>query len=265
MDEKYYNISYAESPFGTLNQYMTRTFVWMFAGLLVTFGVGVATLYSPLVSILFNSGLYLMLCIAELVMVVVLSARIDKLRPSTATSLFFGYAVLNGLNLSVIFAAYAFSTLVLAFLVGALYFGIMALYGSRTQKDLSSWGPMLSGALITLIIVGLLGGLLMFFMPGAFGAFLLSSPRRVSSTLTSPISSSNISAVIAPGRRIIGGVTVISRIVDSSPISTAPPSRIMSIFPSRSSATCSAVVGLGRPEVFALGADTNPPAARISS
>ena len=171
MDEKYYNISYAESPFGTLNQYMTRTFVWMFAGLLVTFGVGVANLYSPLVSILFNSGLYLMLCIAELVMVVVLSARIDKLRPSTATSLFFGYAVLNGLNLSVIFAAYAFSTLVLAFLVGALYFGIMALYGSRTQKDLSSWGPMLSGALITLIIVGLLGGLLMFFMPGAFGMF----------------------------------------------------------------------------------------------
>ena len=171
MDEKYYNISYAESPFGTLNQYMTRTFVWMFAGLLVTFGVGVATLYSPLVSILFNSGLYLMLCIAELVMVVVLSARIDKLRPSTATSLFFGYAVLNGLNLSVIFAAYAFSTLVLAFLVGALYFGIMALYGSRTQKDLSSWGPMLSGALITLIIVGLLGGLLIFFMPGAFGMF----------------------------------------------------------------------------------------------
>lgn len=171
MDEKYYNISYAESPFGTLNQYMTRTFVWMFAGLLVTFAVGIATLYSPLVYILFNSGLYLVLCIAELVMVMVLSARIDKLRPSTATSLFFGYAVLNGINLSIIFAAYAFSTLVLAFLVGALYFGIMALYGSRTQKDLSSWGPMLSGALITLIIVGLLGGLLMFFMPGAFGMF----------------------------------------------------------------------------------------------
>ena len=171
MDEKYYTISYAESPFGTLNQYMTRTFVWMFAGLLVTFAVGVGTLYSPLVNILFNSGLYLLLCIAELVMVVVLSARIEKLRPSTATSLFFGYAVLNGINLSVIFVAYAFSTLVLAFLVGALYFGIMALYGSRTQKDLSSWGPMLSGALITLIVVGLLGGLLMFFVPGLISTF----------------------------------------------------------------------------------------------
>lgn len=171
MDEKYYTISYAESPFGTLNQYMTRTFVWMFAGLLVTFAVGIGTLYSPLVYILANSGLYLLLCIAELVMVVVLSARIDKLRPSTATSLFFGYAVLNGLNLSVIFAVYAFSTLVLAFLVGALYFGIMALYGSRTQRDLSSWGPMLSGALITLIVVGLLGGLATLFLPGLFTTF----------------------------------------------------------------------------------------------
>ena len=101
-------------------------------------------------------------------------------------------------------------------------------------------------------------------MPGAFGAWLLSLPRIVSSTLTTPITSSSISAVIAPGLKIIGGETVISRIVDSSPISTLPPSMIISIFPFRSSHTCSAVVGLGRPDVLALGADTYPPAARIS-
>ena len=65
--------------------------------------------------------------------------------------------------------------------------------------------------------------------------------------------------------RIIGGSTVISSIVDSRPISTLPPSITISIFPPRSSRTCSAVVGLGRPEVFALGAETNPPAALISS
>ena len=94
---------------------------------------------------------------------------------------------------------------------------------------------------------------------------MLSLPRIVSSTLTGPITSSNISAVIAPGRRIIGGSTVISRIVDSRPISTLPLSRIISIFPSRSSLTCCAVVGLGLPDVLALGADTNPPAARITA
>ena len=37
MYRDYNDISYAESPFGTLSQYMTKTFAWMFAGLLVTF------------------------------------------------------------------------------------------------------------------------------------------------------------------------------------------------------------------------------------
>ena len=36
MYQNYNDISYAESPFGTLNQYMTKTFGWMFASLLVT-------------------------------------------------------------------------------------------------------------------------------------------------------------------------------------------------------------------------------------
>ena len=56
-----------------------------------------------------------------------------------------------------------------------------------------------------------------------------------------------------PGRNIIG-TDVISIIVDSIPIPTSPPSNIISIFPFMSSNTCSALVGLGRPEVLALGA-----------
>ena len=39
MNDRYYNISYAESPFGTLNEFMTKTFSWMCAGLLTTFAV----------------------------------------------------------------------------------------------------------------------------------------------------------------------------------------------------------------------------------
>ena len=88
---------------------------------------------------------------------------------------------------------------------------------------------------------------------------------NVLSMSTSPISSVSISFVIAPGRKIIGGVTVISRMVDSTPISTAPPSKIISILPLKSSSTCSAFVGLGRPEVFALGAAIYPPPASIKA
>ncbi len=103
MDQKYYNISYAESPFGTLNQYMTRTYSWMAAGLLVTFATALLTVTTPLFELMFSTGLVFLLSIAELVLVAVLSARVERLQPTTATGLFFAYAVLNGINLSTYF------------------------------------------------------------------------------------------------------------------------------------------------------------------
>ena len=169
MNDRYYNISYAASPFGTLNEFMTKTFSWMCAGLLATFAVALATAVSGAWVVLSATGLIWLLLIAELVMVIVLSARVTKLQPGTATGLFFGYAVLNGVNLSTIFVAYNIPTLVLAFLIGALYFGIMAVYGWRTENSLASWGPKLMGGLVTLLIVGAIGGLLSLFGVFSFG------------------------------------------------------------------------------------------------
>ena len=137
MYRDYNDISYAESPFGTLSQYMTKTFGWMFAGLLVTFATGIGTVLSGLIVPLLTSGLLMATIIGELVLVFVLSGRITQIRPSTATGLFFAYAVLNGLNLSAIFLVYDFSSLILAFLVGAVYFGVMAVYGATTHRDLT--------------------------------------------------------------------------------------------------------------------------------
>ena len=163
MNRNYSNISYAESPFGTLSEFMSKSFGWMFAGLLVTFGVGMGAVASGLIFPIINSGLFIFTSIAELVMVFVLSARVQKLQPSTATALFFGYAVLNGINLSSIFLVYDYGTLILAFLVGAVYFGVMAVYGNVTDRDLSGWGPKLMGGLVALIVCALVGSLLSMF------------------------------------------------------------------------------------------------------
>ena len=111
MYNDYHDISYAQSPFGTLTQYMTKTFGWMFAGLLVTFGAGIGTVRSGLILPLVNSGLIWATLIGELVLVFVLSARITKIQPGTATAFFFLYAVLNGLNLATIFLVYDLGTL----------------------------------------------------------------------------------------------------------------------------------------------------------
>ena len=163
MNRNYSNISYAESPFGTLSEFMSKSFGWMFAGLLVTFGVGIGAVASGLIFPIINSGLFIFTSIAELVMVFVLSARVQKLQPSTATALFFGYAVLNGINPSSIFLVYDYGTLILAFLVGAVYFGVMAVYGNVTDRDLTGWGPKLMGGLVALIVCALMGSLLSMF------------------------------------------------------------------------------------------------------
>ena len=169
MFNRYENISYAESPFGTLNQFVAKTFGWMFAGLLVTFAAAVGTVSTGVFVMLFNTGLVFALTIAELILVLVLSARITKLQPSTATAMFFVYAVLNGINLSVYFIAYDLSTLILAFLVGAVYFGVMAVYGANTQRDLLGWAPKLMGGLVALIVTALVGGLFGLLFGISFG------------------------------------------------------------------------------------------------
>lgn len=169
MFNRYENISYAESPFGTLNQFVAKTFGWMFAGLLVTFAAAVGTVSTGAFVMLFSTGLVFALTIAELILVLVLSARITKLQPSTATAMFFVYAVLNGINLSVYFIAYDLSTLILAFLVGAVYFGVMAVYGANTQRDLLGWAPKLMGGLVALIVTALVGGLFGLLFGISFG------------------------------------------------------------------------------------------------
>ena len=163
MNRNYSTISYAESPFGTLSEFMSKSFGWMFAGLLVTFAVGIGAVMTGLIYPLINSGLFILTSIAELVLVFTLSARVQKLQPSTATGIFFGYAVLNGLNLSAIFLVYDYGSLILAFLVGAVYFGVMAVYGATTNRSLVGWGPKLMGGLIAMIICSLVGSLFSLF------------------------------------------------------------------------------------------------------
>ena len=84
-----------------------------------------------------------MFTIAELVLVYVLSSRVQNMSVGGARATFFAYALLNGMVLSYYFLVFDLGTLVLAFLATSLYFGLMAVYGTTTHKDLSGWGPKL--------------------------------------------------------------------------------------------------------------------------
>ena len=155
MDQNYYN----EGTSLTLNQYMARTFRWMFLGLLTTFALAIAVAATGLYVPIYNSGLIFALTIGELILVMVLSARVQNMSPGKAAAMFFLYAVLNGVVFSVYFIAYRLSTLVGAFLVAALYFGVLAAYGAFTQKDLSGWCTHIFAGLIALLIFSVISAI----------------------------------------------------------------------------------------------------------
>lgn len=143
---------YASGNQLTLNQYMTRAFTWMFAGLLTTFALAFAVAWTGLYIPIMRSGAIFAITIAEFILVFVLSARVQQMAPATATLLFFLYAVMNGVMFSVYFIMYDLTVLIGAFLVAAIYFGVMAVYGAITKKDLSSWGSIGLAGLIALLI-----------------------------------------------------------------------------------------------------------------
>ena len=133
---------------------MRRVYGKMFLGLLVTAITSVLVMSNAtLMSLFFSSrATFFILAIAELGLVFYLSARIDKLQPSTATALFYLYAVLNGVTLTPIFLIYTGSSIALTFGITSITFGAMCLYGYVTKQDLSKMGAILFMALIGLIL-----------------------------------------------------------------------------------------------------------------
>ena len=141
----------------TLNQYVARTFGWMFVGLMITFLLAAVLAMTGAVIYLFvNPYIPMVLLIAELVVVLVLSAGILK-RPVGVTRVLFAvYSILNGLVFSAYFVIYDVANLVVIFGLTALFFGAFSLYGRFTKTDLSKLRPLLIGGLIFLLIAGLL-------------------------------------------------------------------------------------------------------------
>lgn len=135
--------------------FLAKTFNWMAVGLAITGVVAYLTAASGVAYSIIGSPLFYVLIFAELGLVFYLSARVSKIQASTASGLFIGYSVLNGLTLSVIFLAYTSSSIAATFFITAGMFGAMSVYGLVTKKDLSGWGSFLFMGLIGIIIASI--------------------------------------------------------------------------------------------------------------
>jgi len=132
--------------------FLAKVFNWMAVGLGLTGLVAYLAASSGLTLSIARSPLYIVLILAELGLVFYLSARIEKMKAATATGLFFGYAFLNGLTLSVIFLIYTKSSITGTFLITSAMFGAMSVYGLVTKRDLSGLGSFMFMGLIGIII-----------------------------------------------------------------------------------------------------------------
>ena len=138
-------------------QAMTQVYLWMAMGLMVTAVVAVIVSSSPfLLGLIFSSPIVLVgLIILELILVLAVSRVAMSVSSGAGLALFFVYAAVNGLTLSVIFLVYDLGSIGLAFITTAVTFGVMSVIGFTTKQDLSRWGGILLMALIGLIIASI--------------------------------------------------------------------------------------------------------------
>jgi uncharacterized protein len=140
-------------------RFVTTVFWWMAVALATTGAISFYIMASPelLATVLRSPGTVMFLIVAELGLVVALSAAIGRLSATAATALFFLYAALNGATLTVVFAAYTMESLATSFFVAAGTFVAMGAYGLATHKDLTSIGNLAMMGLFGIIIASIVG------------------------------------------------------------------------------------------------------------
>lgn len=143
--------SSAQSLVSTLfkSVYLQMAAALTITGLTAYFLSGSAAFWNMLAA---NPAMIWILLIAEIGVVIWLSARVMKMSMSSATILFIAYSVLTGATLSSIFLVYDLGSIATTFFVTAGTFFAMSLIGYTTRMDLSRLGNLLYMMLIGLII-----------------------------------------------------------------------------------------------------------------
>ena len=151
------NISLQQANEKISQRFITAVYGWMVAALAIS-GIAAFAVFNSetLLYFIFGSRFtFLGLIIAELALVFILSAGIRRMSFPVAAASFVIYSIVNGLTLSSVLFVYTGTSIVRIFVITALMFGAMSVYGATTKSSLQSAGKYLMMALIGLIIASL--------------------------------------------------------------------------------------------------------------
>lgn len=138
----------------TTSIFMSQVYLWMGIGLGITgFCAWSLAQSQEFQQTLLTNGIFLILIfLAQIGLVIGLTAAIHKLSANMATGLFLAYAILTGITMSSIFIVYPIGQIANAFFVSAGAFFGLSIYGAYTKHNLSAIGSFCCMALIGLLI-----------------------------------------------------------------------------------------------------------------
>ena len=147
--------------YGTMSVGMVITALaaWAIAGLAVTADpMGATAQVAPGEYLtgfgvaLYTSPLKWLVMLLPLGMVFGFGAVINRMSASAAQLFFYAFALAMGASLSSIFLIYTSVSIVQVFLITAIMFAGLSLYGYTTKRDISGWGSFLIMGVIGLLV-----------------------------------------------------------------------------------------------------------------
>ncbi|MCA8880148.1 MAG: Bax inhibitor-1/YccA family protein [Rhodobacteraceae bacterium] len=147
--------------YGTMSvgMLLTALTAWAISGLAVTSDptgaaaqIGASTYLTNFGMAIYASPLKWLVMFAPLIFVFGFSAGINRMSAATAQTVFYAFAAVMGISISSIFLVFTGVSIVSTFLVTAIAFAALSLYGYTTKRDLSAMGTFLMMGLIGLIV-----------------------------------------------------------------------------------------------------------------
>ncbi len=155
MNEDYgYGVSSVEKVATNVNKVMRLVYVKMLLAMLVT---AVTSMYvtsnETLLMLIYGKPMvFVGLLISQVIVVISLLGRLQKMSTLTASLLFYLYSVLTGVVFASILLVYTATSIANTFFITAGVFGAMSVYGYFTSNDLSKMGSLLIMGFLGLII-----------------------------------------------------------------------------------------------------------------
>lgn len=146
-------VSYKKSE----NKFISKTFLYMTMGLVVTFAIAYLVSSSEAcMNLIYSNGASLfVVCAIEIGLVVIINKQLENISTNTALALFLLYSAISGITFATIFALYDLSSIITVFIIAAIMFFCCSMIGLTSKRDLSTIGRICIMALVGIIVASI--------------------------------------------------------------------------------------------------------------